>query len=195
MGRKPTVKHTIAVLSCAAVLAASLTACGGSDAKATLPASTGGSSPSATTTSPPTTAAPSASASGPVVLAPHTTYTYGGLKVIVNLPANIPKASRTSMILSSDFLQGMGRTIGQNKLDPCLADLASADVVNYLEGSVTPGVVRTIGTLVFTISNIQARGSYSTRAAFASISRSSSRSAGTALTSLASTPRSTPQSG
>lgn len=98
-------KHTTAALSCAAMLVLSLAGCSGSDDKATLPAYTGGSSPSATTTSPPTTTAPTATATGPIALVPHATYTYGALKVVVDQPANIPKASRPSMRLFSEFLQ------------------------------------------------------------------------------------------
>jgi hypothetical protein len=166
MGRKPTLKHTIAVLSLATVLAASLTACGGSDAKATLPVYTGGTSPSATTTSPPATTAPAASAGGPVVLAPHTTYTYGGLKVIVDQPASIPSASRPAMRLFSDFLRAIDRTTAANKLDPSLTHLASANVVEFVRTFVVPGSVEGLGSVTYTITKIEARDVRTTRATF-----------------------------
>lgn len=150
-------KHTIAVLSCTAVLVASLTACSGSDDKSTLPAYTGGSSPSATTTSPPATTAPTPS--GPALLVEHATYTYGGLKVTVNLPTDIPKAARSSMMVFSDFLQARGRTTARNKLDVSMVDLASADVVKYVQTTTGGQSVQGIGSVTFTISKAQPAGS------------------------------------
>jgi len=157
------VKHALATATCAALLLGSLTACGSSDSKSTLPAYTGGSTPSATTTQPPTTA-PTATRSGPAPLLEHTTYTYGGLKVVVNLPANIPAESRPSMILASDFFQGVGKTMAENTLDPSLTKLASPKVVKYIGGAVVPGSVQAIGSLIFTIRQVQTVVGASTRA-------------------------------
>lgn len=152
-------KHTLAGLTCATMMVASLAACGGSDDKATLPVHTGGASPSATTTSRPTTTAPTATAAGPVALVPHATYTYGGLKVVVDQPANIAKASRPSMRLFSEFLQADGRTMARNTLDPVMTDLASADVVKYVKATTGGESVQGIGSVAFTISKVHSAGS------------------------------------
>jgi len=157
------VKHALAATTCAALLLGSLTACGSSDSKSTLPASTSGSTPSATSTHPATTA-PTASPSGEVPLVPHSSFTFGRLKVVVDQPANLPKASRSSMMVLSEFLQGMGRTSARNILDPALKDVAATDVVKYVQTSVTPGSVEGIGSLSFTISRVQAMDVRTTRA-------------------------------
>ena len=156
-------KHSTAILPCAAMLVLSLAGCGGSDAKATLPSYTGGSSPSATTSAP-TTIAPTPTATGPAPLVEHATYNYDGLKVTVNLPANIPKASRTSMLVASEFVQGFGRTFAQNKLDPSVKNRASAEVVKYVQTVVVPGAVQGIGSLDFTISEVHTAAGVSTTA-------------------------------
>ena len=152
-------KHTFAGLTCAAMMVASLAACSGSDDKSTLPTYTGSSRPSATTTSPPATTAPTPARSGPVPLVPHATYMYGALKVVVDQPANIPKASRPSMRLFSEFLQARGRTTARNKLDPSMVDLASADVVKYVRDTTDGQAVQGIGSVTFTISKLQSAGS------------------------------------
>ena len=154
MGRNPTLKHTIAVLSCAAALVASLTACSGSGDKSTLPTFTGSSGPSATT-SPPTTIAPAPTSSGPVALIEHATYNYDGLKVTVNLPTNIPEGARSSMLVSSEFFQGVGRTFARNELDPSVRNLSSPEIAKYIQTVVVPGAVQGIGSLDVTISKVR----------------------------------------
>jgi hypothetical protein len=138
-----TVKHPVAVSACVAVPFVSLTGCDGSGAKAGLPMYTGGSNPSTTATSRPATTA--TTAAGPVDLAAHATYTYGGLKVMVNLPTDIPSASRPSLWLFSEFLQSDGRTTARNKLDPAMSGLASAGVVKDTQTSIEQGSVQGIG--------------------------------------------------
>jgi hypothetical protein len=163
--KETTLKHTITAVSCAAALVASLAACGSGDDKSALPSNNGGSIPSTTATSRPTTTPPTATAatgSGPVALAAHSTYAYGGLKVRVNLPADIPTASRPSMRLFSEFLQARGRTTARNKLDPALPRLASADVVKYLEGTNVAESVQGIGSVILTISKIQTVAGHTT---------------------------------
>jgi len=152
-----TLKHSTATLSCTAMLVLSVAGCGGSDAKATLPAYTGGSSPSATTSAP-TTTAPAPTATGPVALVEHATYNYDGLKVTINLPANIPKASRPSMRLFSEFLQSDAKSTARNKLDPAMADLASAEVVKSVKDTNGGPSVQGIGSVVYTISKVQSAG-------------------------------------
>jgi len=147
------VKHTFAGLACAAMMVASLAACGGSDAKGALPTYTGPRTPSTTATSAPSTTAPSATATGPVALVAHSAYTYGGLKVIVNLPADIPSASTPRVRVFSEFLQSMGRTVARNKLDPALADLAPSDVVKYVKTATAGESLQGIGSLTITISS------------------------------------------
>jgi hypothetical protein len=159
------VKQVLTTTACAALLLGSLTACGSSDSKPTLPASTGGSAPSATTSQPVTTA-PTATVTGPVALVPHATYTYGGLSVVVDQPAGIPSASRPAMRLFSDFLKAIDRTTAKNKLDPGLADLASAEVVKYVRTFVVPGSVEALGSVTYTITKIEARDTRTTRATF-----------------------------
>jgi hypothetical protein len=153
------VKHAISSVACAAALVASLAACGSGDDKSTLPKHTGGSSPSTTTASRPATTAPTATESAPNSLAAHSTNTYGGLKVIVNLPTDIPGKSRPSLRLFSDFLQGVGRTTARNKLDPSLKDLASADVVKERKAKTDGKPDRGIGLVTYTISKIQTSAS------------------------------------
>ena len=153
-------KHPVAVSVCVAGLVVSLTGCGGSGAKAGLPVYTGGSSPSTTATSRPATTPTTATIDGAVALGVHSTYTYGGL----NLPSDIPNVSRPSMLLFSDFLQGVGRTTAQNKLDPFLSALASADMVKYVQSSIEPTSVQGIGTVIYTVNQVQ-----STRSGFAAI--------------------------
>jgi hypothetical protein len=112
---------------------------------------TGGSSPSTTATSRPATTPTTATIDGAVALGVHSTYTYGGLKLVV-------------MLLFSDFLQGVGRTTAQNKLDPFLSALASADMVKYVQSSIEPTSVQGIGTVIYTVNQVQ-----STRSGFAAI--------------------------
>jgi hypothetical protein len=133
------------------MLAGSLTACGGSGDKATLPAYTCGSSPSTTTTIRPTTTPPTATATGPVALTAHSTHDFNGLTFVVNLPADIPAASKPRMRLFSEFLQAVDRTAAANRLDPAIAGLASAEVVKKRR-TVTGGEsVQGIGTVTYTI--------------------------------------------
>lgn len=148
-------KHSIAALACAAALVVSLSACGGADKKAALPSTTA--TPSTTAASQPTTTPPTASAtaSGPVALVPHSTYTYGGLKLVVNLPAEIPSESRPSMRVFSEFLQADGRTTARSKLDPALTGLAAANVVKDTQASITAESVQGIGSVTYTVSKVQ----------------------------------------
>jgi len=148
------VKHVLTTTACAALLFGSLTACGSSDSKSTLPAYTGGASPSATTSRPATTA-PTATATGPVALVPHATYTYGGLKVVLNLPANISAEARSSTMTLSEFFQARGRSTAENKLDPSVAEVASPEVVQYVQRNVVPGSVEAIGSVTYTISKVE----------------------------------------
>jgi hypothetical protein len=67
------------------------------------------------------------------------------------------------MLVSSEFFQGVGRTMAHNKLDPAVADLASSDVVRYIQTAIVPGSVQGIGSVVFTISKVQtAAGRFTT---------------------------------
>ena len=133
-------KHTIGALTCSVGLVVSLAACGGGgDSKAAQPSHPAGSSPSTTASSLPTTTATSGPAatpptpppttSGPAALPAHSTYNYRGLTFVVDLPADISAASLPRMRIFSDFLQGLGRTTAQNKLDPSLSKLASPAIV------------------------------------------------------------------
>lgn len=153
------VKHAMAAAACATALVASLAACGGGDT-ATPPGRTGSASANSLppTTPTPTTATATATATGPVALAARSTYTYGDLLVVVNLPADIPSASRSSLRLFSSFLQARGRTTAQNRLDPSLSGLASAEVVKYLRTTSVPESVQGIGSVIYTISKVE-RGS------------------------------------
>ena len=148
-------KHPVAVSVCVAGLVVSLTGCGTS-AKAGLPVYTGGSSPSTTATSRPATTPTTATIDGAVALGVHSTYTYGGLKVDVNLPTDIPSVSRPSMRLFSEFLQSDARTTAQNKLDPAMSALASAAVVQDTQSTIGAGPVAGIGSVVYTVSTVQA---------------------------------------
>lgn len=159
-------KHVLATTACAALLFGSLTACGSSDSKSTLPAYTGGSTPSATATTSAATTAPTASATGPIALVPHATYTYGGLRVVVDQPASIPSASRPAMRLFSDFLKAIDQTTAKNRLDPSLAGLASPDVVKYVQTFVVPGSVEGLGLVTHTVTKIEARDVRTTRVTF-----------------------------
>jgi hypothetical protein len=139
-------------------LALALTACGGRGGdQAALPRHSAG-APSTTATSAPMTKPtkppPTHTAAGPVTLASHSTNTYGGLDVVVDLPGGMSSASRPPMQAFSDLLQAVGRTTAQNKLDPSLSGLASADVVKYLRTGIIGGSVQGIGSLTFTISNV-----------------------------------------
>lgn len=155
-------KPTLAALTCLVSLVAGLSACSGDESKAALPRHTGASSPSATATSrPPSTAQPTHT--GPVAPVAHSTYTYGSLTVIVNLPADIPVASRPSMRVFSDFLQAFGRTTARNKVDPAMSPLASADVLTTIGRSLTPGSVEGFGSLVFTVRQVHTGTSGFTR--------------------------------
>ena len=152
--RNSHVKRKLAVLTCTIAMVAGLTACGGEESRETLTRDTGASSPSATsTTSSPTTAAPTET--GPIALVEHSTHTNGGLKLVVNFPADIPAASRPSMRVFSQFLQAAGRTNARNKVDPTMSRLASAGVLKETQDSVTPGSVEGIGSLIFTVSKVQ----------------------------------------
>jgi hypothetical protein len=158
------VKHVLATTACAALLFGSLTACGSSDSKSTLPAYTGGSAPSATTTTPPVTTAPTTTANGPVPLLPHATYTYGGLKVTVNLPADIPRESLPNMLTLSEFLQADARTTAASRLDPALAQLASADIGKETNAQIAAGSDQAIGWMTYTISKYHTAGGSTTLA-------------------------------
>jgi hypothetical protein len=155
------VKQTIRVLACAVVLVVSLAACGGDQGSA-LPLYTGGSAPATTDVTRPVTSAPTASAKGPAgagaegpaALAAHSTYTYGGLTVVVNLPADLPAVSRPRVQLFSEVLQAVGRTTVQNKLDPSLSRLATEDVLRYVRTFVEVGSVQGIGQLTFRITSV-----------------------------------------
>jgi hypothetical protein len=151
-----TLKHTIAALSCTAALIASLTACSSGGDKSTPPTRTSGSSPSTTTTTRPTTAPPTSATTpkGLVALDAQSTHNYNGLKFVVNLPADIPAASRPNMRLFSLFLQADGRTTAKNKLDPAIARLASADVVALYKYWTVGESVQGIGTVIYTITKV-----------------------------------------
>ena len=148
-------KHPVAVSVCVAGLVVTLSGCG-SDAKAGMPVYTGGSSPSTTATTRPATTPTTATSDGPLALVAHSTNTYGGLKVDVNLPADIPSVSRPSMRLFSEFLQSDARTTAQNKLDPAMSALASAAVVQDTQSTIGAGPVAGIGSVVYTVSTVQA---------------------------------------
>jgi hypothetical protein len=159
------VKHALAATTCAALLLGSLTACGTSDSKSTLPAYTDASTPSATTTRPATTATTAtATATGPVVPPPHATYRFGGLNVIVNLPANIPGESRANMMVLSEFLQADARTTAESRLDPSLAALASADILKETKAQIAVGSDHGVGSVTYTISSYHTAGGLTTLA-------------------------------
>lgn len=153
-------KQTLAALACAAAMVASLAACDGASDKAALPSGTGGSSPSATAASQasattPTSARPTGTAAGPLSLAARSTTAYGGLKLVVNQPKNMSSPSRPRMRLFFAFLQGVGRTKAQNRLDPSVSRLASASVVRSVQTLTDAGSVQAIGSVTFTVSKVQ----------------------------------------
>jgi hypothetical protein len=150
-------KYSIAAAACVAALVASLTACGAD--RSALPSQTGRPSPSATVTRAPlTTEIPARLPIGTKPALENSTNTPGGLKFTVNLPADIPSASRASTRLFSDFLQAVGRTTATNKLDPAIAGMASADVVKFI-GSATGGEsVQGVGSVKYTISTVWSNG-------------------------------------
>jgi hypothetical protein len=148
------VKRLPPALACAFVLVAVLAACGGEAEKSGVPTFTGGSNPSTTATSPPTATAPTKEHAE---LAAHSTYTYGGLSFVVNLPADLPKASRPNIRLFSEFLQSDGRSTSRNRLDPAMAQLASAAVVK--QTPITPESVAGIGSVTYTVSTVHSGAS------------------------------------
>jgi len=152
------VKDSFAVVTLGAVLAASLVACGGSSDKSTLPIYTGGSSPSATATGQPTKTAPTASKATSDPLATHSTHQYGDLKVVVNLPADIPTGARPSMRVFADFLRAVDRTNAENKLDPAVRGLAASHVVKYVGTIVAPGSVQQVGSITYTVDTVRTAG-------------------------------------
>lgn len=148
-------KHRILVLTCAVTLVAGLAACGGDGADASLPIYTGGPHPAATTGTRPVTTAPTEKATGPAALPARSTYTYGGLKVIVNLPADVPGASRPSVRVFSDLLQGVGRTIARDIYDPSVSEVASPAVVKFVRTFAGGEPAQGIGSVIFTISSVR----------------------------------------
>jgi hypothetical protein len=155
------VKPAIAAVALAVALVAGLTACGGADSTSTLPTFTGGSSPSTTaTTAPAMTPPTTATATGPAALAAHSTYTYGDLVVVVNLPEEIPRVSLPSLRLFSEFLQSAGKTLAGNKADPQLGRLASPQIAKYLTGGMDPKADHSAGSLTFTVTKIQPAGTH-----------------------------------
>jgi hypothetical protein len=152
----------VMALTCAAALVASLAACGGGGDKSAQPnppssskAASGLPTPTATSgpatipsTTPPTT-------TGPAALPAHSTYNYRGLTFVVNVPADISSASLPRMRVFSDFLQGLGRTTAQNKLDPSLSKLASPAIVKYIQTFVEPGSVQGVGSMTITVSKVE----------------------------------------
>jgi hypothetical protein len=144
------VKRVPPAMACAFVLVATLAACGGGAEKSGLPTFTAGSSPSTAPTSRPTSTAPTKETAA---LAAHSTYTYDGLSFVVNLPADLPKASRPNIRLFSEFLKSDGRTSSRNKLDPAMAKLASAEVVK--QTPIDPGSVAGIGAVTYTVNKVQ----------------------------------------
>jgi hypothetical protein len=150
-------KHSLAAVACAAALVATVAACGAAKDKSALPGYTGGSSPTVSATSDPrsTPSKPSATTDGPVALVAHSTNTYGDLKFTVDLPTDIPSASRPSMRLFSGFLQAVGRTIATNKPDPSLADLTSPSVLSYFQKATGGESVQGIGAVTFRISEVK----------------------------------------
>ena len=151
-------KYSIAAVACVAALVASLTACGAD--KSALPSRTGSPSPSTTATGAPATAEiPARLSIGTKPALENSTSTLGGLKFTVNLPADIPDASRASMRLFSDFLQAVGRTTATNKLDPAISGMASADVVKFIRSATGGESVQGVGSVNYTISTVTDAGS------------------------------------
>lgn len=154
----------VMALACAVTLVASLAACGGGDDKAAPATRTAGSTPSTTASSLPTTTATSGATApptttptttGPAALPAHSTNNYRGLTFLVNLPADISAASLPRMRVFYDFLQGLGRTTAQNKLDPSLSRLASPAIVKYIQTFVEPGSVQGVGSMTITVSKVE----------------------------------------
>ena len=59
------------------------------------------------------------------------------------------------MRIFSDFLQGLGRTTAQDKLDPSLSKLASPEIVKYIQGFVEPGSVQGVGSKTVTVNKVE----------------------------------------
>lgn len=154
---KTDVKHTIAAITCAGTLIASLAACGGGG-EAAQPNPSSSSKTATNRATPPAKPLTTGTKPGPAALAAHSTYTYGGLKFVVNLPADIPSASRPSLRFFVDFLQADGRTTARSKLDPTLNNLASAAVVKETQASITAQSVQGIGAVIYTVSKVQTAG-------------------------------------
>lgn len=152
----------VSLLAASLTLGFALTACGrgvdGGDQGA-LPTYTAGRS---TATSRPAPTPPKPSTTGPDsgsgLLAPHSTHIYGGLKLVVNLPTDIPVALRPSLLLFSKFLQADGRTTAFDKLDPSLSGMASAEVVKDSKASMVVSSVAGIGSVTYTVYTIQTAG-------------------------------------
>jgi hypothetical protein len=160
------VKRSIPALSCTVAVVATMTACGGGADKSALPTFTAGSDPSSASSQQagaPKAVPQDATANGPAALAAHSTTTYGGLKFVVNLPTDIPSRARTSMTTFSGFLQGIGRTMAQNRADPALNRLASADIVKETQAATGGESVKGIGFASFTITMVQSSDSGFTR--------------------------------
>lgn len=151
-------KRSLVHAGLGAALLAGVTACGGGEAKTSLPVYTGGATPSATTTSqpPPTaTATATGTSSGSDTLAAKSTYTYGGLTFVINLPTKISSASRPSLLLFSQFLQGVGSTTARNQLDPSLSSLTSTTVLKERRALTGGESVQGIGSVIETISTVR----------------------------------------
>jgi hypothetical protein len=86
------------------------------------------------------------------------THWYGSLKVIMNVPADLPTAASPGMRSFRDFLLSVNRTTARNKLDPSVKDLASPDVVKYVQTFVIPGAAEGVGSMTYTIGQIQTTG-------------------------------------
>jgi len=149
------VKHFLAVVTCGAVMVVSLAACASTDEKFGLPTHTGVPSPSTTATSQPTKASPTGTSAASDPLAAHATYQYGDLLVVLDFPADISRSGQPSARVFSEFLQARSRTTANNKLDPALAGLASADVVNYVQGTIDAQSVRGIGSVTYTATTVR----------------------------------------
>lgn len=157
--QKFTTKQTFAAAVCATALVASLSACSGEGSKAAPVGKTSSSPLTATTSRPvantPTTTKPKGKATAPLLPAGQATNTYGGLKVVVNLPTDISSASRPRVRLFSAFLQAVGRTTAQNKIDPSVSRLASVNVVKSVQAFAVHQSAQAIGSVTFTVSTVQ----------------------------------------
>lgn len=146
-------KQSITTVTCAAALVASLAACGGGgDGKATPPIDTAGPARSTSATGGVTTP-PS-----PAVLGGQSTYSYGGLKVLVNLTAGIPNGARPNAIRFSTFLQSVGRTMARNKLDAVVPAIATPDVVKSVQSLIGKGSDQGIGSVTFKVREVKTTG-------------------------------------